>query len=297
MNNPLPRLPDFDYIRLDSAESTAAFLKEHQDQAKPLLGGTDLFVLIRDRRIRPQYLVDVKHLAGFDALNFDPGRGLRLGAAVTLNQVIASAAVQAQYPVLAQAAKQVGGYQLRNRATLVGNLCNASPCGDTIGPSLLYQGSLEVLGTGGTRSIPLADFYLGPGKTSLQPGEIVCAIHFPTPAQGTQGVYLAFGRNQLSDLALAAVTVLAFPDPAAASGCGFQIALSAVAPIVLQIQEAQALLSSQDITPTSFEKAAGIARDQCRPIDDIRASKAYRRDLVYTLTLRALHQVWESFYS
>ena len=297
MNNPLPRLPDFEYIRLDAPESTVAFLKEHQGQAKPILGGTDLFVVLRDRRIQPKYLVELKHLEGFDVFNFNPDKGLTLGAAITLNQVISSNLVQEHYPILGQAARQVGGYQLRNRATLVGNLCNASPCGDTIGPSLLYQGTLEVLGTDGVRSIPLTDFYLGPGKTSLQPGEIVRAIQFPMPSETSKGVYLAFGRNKLSDLALAAVTILAAPHPAAASAFRFQIALSAVSPTVILVKEADALLSDQQITPASFEQAAKIAMDQCRPIDDIRSSKAYRRELVYNLTLTALHQVWNTFHS
>ena len=297
MNNPLPRLPDFEYIRLDAPESTVEFLKEHHSQAKPILGGTDLFVILRDRRIQPKYLVDLKHLAGFDVFNFNPQKGLTLGAAVTLNQVITSDLIQEHYPVLGQAARQVGGYQLRIRATLVGNLCNASPCGDTIGPSLLYHGTLEVLGTDGVRTIPLTDFYLGPGKTSLQPGEIVRTIQFPMPVEGTKGAYCAFGRNKLSDLALAAVTVLASPHATAASGVRFQIALSAVSPTVILVKEAGALLSDQKIIPAAFEQAAKLAMDQCRPIDDIRSSKAYRRELVHTLTLRALHQVWNTFQS
>jgi len=294
MNNPLPRLPEFEYIRLESPQAAAAFLEAHPGQAMPLAGGTDLLVALRDRRRQPKFLVELKHLAGFDALHFHPDQGLILGAAVTLNQVIASPAIQAHYPLLAQAARQVGGYQLRNRATLVGNLCNASPCGDTIGPSLLYQGTLDVVGADSTRSIPLADFFLGPGQTTLQPGELVRAVHFPQIPTGQQGVYLAFGRNKLSDLALAAVTVLASPDPLASSGFRFQVALSAVSPTVIIVNEAQALLSDQPITPASFEAAARIAMEACRPIDDIRAGKAYRLGLVYTLTLRALHTVWEA---
>ena len=296
MNNPLPRLPEFEYIRLDSAESTMAFLKDNPD-AYPFLGGTDILVAFRDRKIRPKYLVDLKHLNGFNALEFTSDKGLTLGSAVTLNQVITSQTIREHYPLLGQAAKQVGGFQLRNRATLVGNLCNASPCGDTIGPSIIYHGEVEVLGATGVRSIPLTEFFQAPGKTSLQTGEIVRSINFPITPDQSKGIYLAFGRNKLSDLALAAVTVLAYPDKTASSGFGFRIALSAVSPTVILIREAQNLLSEQPITSSSFEQAAKLAMDQCRPIDDIRSGKAYRRELVYTLTLQALHQVWQSFHT
>lgn len=294
MNNPLPRLPEFEYIRLDSPESSAAFLKEKKGEAFPLSGGTDILVAFRDRKIRPKYLVDLKNLAGFDTFSFDVEKGLTIGASITLNQIITSEAIQEYYPVLGEAAKQVGGFQLRNRATLVGNLCNASPCGDTIGPSLVYLGKADVIGPSGTRIIPLAEFFQGPGKTSLQAGEIVRSINFPLPPEQSKGLYLSFGRNKLSDLALAAVTVLAYPDKSATSGFRLRIALSAVSPTVIRVHEAQTLLSDREITPASLEQAAKIAMDQCRPIDDIRASKAYRRDLVYTLTLRALKQVWQS---
>ena len=295
MNNPHPRLPEFEYIQLDSPESTAVFLKENEGQAYPYMGGTDIFIAYRDRKIKPKYLVDLKHLEGFDEFDFSLKKGLTIGATVNLNQIISSAIIQEHYPILGQAAKQVGGYQLRNRATLVGNLCNASPCGDTIGPSILYQGRLNVLGSDGTRSIPLADFYLGPGKTSLKPGEIVRCITFPIPTEQHKGVYLSFGRNKLSDLALVAVTALAFPNINVTSGFSFRIALSAVSPTIIIVQEAQKLLSEHPITASALEKAAEIAMNQCRPIDDIRASKNYRRELVYTLTLRALQQIWNSF--
>ena len=118
------------------------------------------------------------------------------------------------------------------------------------------------------------------------------AVQFPLPPAGQQGLYLAFGRNKLSDLALVAVTVLAHPDPSAASGFRFQIALSAVSPTVIKVVAAQDRLADHPITPAAFEAAAEIAMQACRPIDDIRAGMAYRRQLVRTLTLQALHAVW-----
>ena len=140
MINPLPRFPEFEYIRLDTIDQTVKFLNDNQSEAYPFLGGTDILIGVRDRKLHPKYLVDLKQLNGFDDISFDQDKGLTIGAAVTLNQLISSKDVSQNYPILSQAASHVGGYQIRNRATLVGNLCNASPCGDIIGPSLIYQG-------------------------------------------------------------------------------------------------------------------------------------------------------------
>ena len=293
MNNPIPRFPEFEYIRLDTIDQTMKFLVDYQGEAYPFLGGTDILIGVRDRKFRPKYLVDLKHLDGMDDISFNQDKGLSIGAAVTLNQLISSKEVSQHYPVLTQAASHLGGYQIRNRATLVGNLCNASPCGDTIGPSLIYQGIANVIGPNGTRFIPLEEFFLGPGKTALRVGEIVQSITFPNPPQQSQGIYLCIGRNKLADLAIAAVTILAFPDESAASGYRFRIALSAVAPTVIIITDAQDLLSDQKVNPAQIEEAARIAMNRCKPIDDIRACQDYRREMIFTLTLHGLQQVWK----
>jgi len=297
MLNPLPRLPEFEYIRLDSLDATVQFLKTHWDEAQPFAGGTDTFVALRDRKLHPKFLVDLKHLPGFAELTFDPEKGLTIGGAVTLNQLISSTDVQEHYPVISQAAGFVGGYQLRNRATLVGNLCNASPCGDTIGPSMIYQGQVNIIGPRDKRTLPLEDFFLNPGVTTLMAGEIVQSITFPQPPAHSKGLYLPIGRNKLADLAMAAVSVLAYPDETAASGYSFRIALSAVSPTVIIVTAAQDLLSVAVIDDASLERAAEIAMQSCKPIDDIRASRAYRLDMVQTLTLRALRMVWKSLQS
>lgn len=292
MLNPNPRLPELEYIKPDSLKSAVNFLKDTASQSVPYLGGTDCFIALRDKKLLPKYLVDLKHLNGFTSLAFDDQNGLSIGAAVTLNQMIESDAVQTHYPILAQAAQAVGGYQLRNRATVVGNLCNASPCGDTIGPCMVYQGDASVVGPEGSNSVGLAHFFTGPGETILEAGNIVQSIHLPPPPAQSRGRYLSIGRNKLADLAIVAVTVLAFPDLTVGSGFRFRIALSAVAPTVIFVDQAQALLSESPINPSALEKAAQIARRTCKPIDDIRASARYRRDMVHALTLRALQDVW-----
>ena len=127
-----PALPEFDYIRPGSLAEASQFLAGHPGEARPFLGGTDVFVRMRDGFLSPKYLVDVKNLDGTKELRFDPKSGLTIGAAVNMNQVAASPDVQAHYPLLVQACNSVASYQLRTRATIVGNICNASPAGDGV---------------------------------------------------------------------------------------------------------------------------------------------------------------------
>jgi carbon-monoxide dehydrogenase medium subunit len=210
--NAHPALPEFDYIRPVTLDEASEFLARHPDEARPFLGGTDIFVRMRDGFSAPKFLVDVKNLDGTNSLHYDTLGGLTLGAAVNMNRVIASPEVRANYPLLGDACRSVASYQLRTRATVVGNICNASPAGDTIGACLVFEGVLHIHGVDGFRQEPLAAFFLGPGRTTLEPGDIVTAIHFPRPPQGCTGVYLKLGRNKLSDLAIVGVTVLGYPD-------------------------------------------------------------------------------------
>lgn len=292
MINPHPVLPEFDYIRPENTQAAIQFLKDHPGDARPYLGGTDCLATIRDRKFSPKYLVDLKHLNGWDALVFSQEKGLTIGAAVNLNHLVNSPEVREHYPLIAASAREVGGYQLRTRATLVGNLCNASPCGDTIGTCLVYAGTMNLIGPSGPRSVPLADFFKGPGLTVLEPGEIAQSVLLPMPPAGAQGIYLSIGRNALSDLAIAAVTVLGFPDGSAPSGFRFRIALTAVAPTVIFAEESQNLLVEEPITELLMDEAADLAAQACKPIDDIRASARYRKEMIRTLTRRALDEVW-----
>jgi carbon-monoxide dehydrogenase medium subunit len=289
-----PGLPEFDYIKSITLAEASQFLFEHSDEARPFLGGTDVFVRMRDGFMRPQFLVDVKNLDGMNDLRFDPKAGLILGAAVNMNRVIASPDVQAHYPLLAEACHSVASYQLRTRATIVGNICNASPAGDTIGACLALDGTLHVHGVDGLRQEPLGSFFLGPGQTTLKPGDIVTAIHFPIPPKGCVGMYLKLGRNQLSDLSIVGVTALGHPDSSCQSGYRFRLALASVAPVPLVPAEAETYLANHSITPESLHEAACLSADACSPIDDVRSSARYRKQMARNLSAKALAEVWKN---
>jgi len=292
--NTHPTLPEFDYIRPETLIEASDFLMRHAGDARPFLGGTDVFVRMRDGLLTSKFLVDVKSLPGMNDLTYNPQEGLIIGGAINMNRVIASPEVQEHYPLLADACRSVASYQLRSRATIVGNICNASPAGDTIGASLAFEGSLHIHGSDGMRWEPLADFFLGPGKTRLKAGDIVIGLHLPPPPAGSKGVYLKLGRNKLSDLSIVAVTALGYPEPAARSGYRFRLILASVAPVPFVAKDAEAILANTPITSDSIHEAACLAAEACTPIDDVRGSLRYRKQMVKNLSTKALFQVWEN---
>lgn len=291
MLTPHPGLPEFDYLRPATLAEACQFLAEHPAEARAYLGGTDLLVRLRDGALRPRYLVDLKGLPDLHTLTYSPTAGLTIGAAVVLNRVIAAPAVLAHYPVLAEAAHTVASYPLRNRATLVGNLCNASPAGDTLGAGLVLEGALQIHGPAGARTEPLNAFFKGPGRTTLQPGEVVTAVQLPPPPPGYAARYIKLGRNQSGDLAIVGVTVLGHRAETPA-GFQFRVALGAVAPTPLRATAAETLLAAQPLTTAVLLAAAEAAATASTPIDDVRGSATYRRAMVAALVHRALADVW-----
>ncbi len=311
MTMPSPGLPEFNYVKAASLAEASRMLTEHTGKARSMMGGTDLFVRMRDGFMRPEFLVDVKHLPGMRDIRYEDGdgqhpeAGLTVGAATTLNAVAHHPVVQTRYPLLAEAANSVASYQLRNRATLGGNLCNASPAADTAPATLLLEASMVLYGPGGERVVPADEFFLGPGKTAIRPGELMTAIRFPTPPTDHVGKYLKLGRNKAGDLAIAGVAALGFPDTNPAntkgtkddgttSGYRFRIGLASVAPVPLRARQAEEALGGWTASSPGeeiFTLAADKAMETATPISDVRASAAYRKAMVRALTLRALREI------
>ena len=289
---PLPELPSFDYLRPKSYQQVSELLHQQPEDARPFMGGTDIFIQMRDRIMAPKILIDVKHLPGMNSIENDPYLGLRLGAAVNMNAVAKHPEIMDYFPLIVEAANSVASYQLRNRATVGGNLCNASPAADMAPAILLLDANLIVVGLNGERVIPANDFFLAPGENALERDELLKRIEIPAPPRGWKGKYLKLGRNAEGDLALAGVAVLGFPDQTTESGYKFRIALSSVAPTPIRAHKAEEILSQGPITGERLEAASTATQDACQPIDDVRASRDYRKAMVKVLTLRALGEVW-----
>jgi CO/xanthine dehydrogenase FAD-binding subunit len=262
-----PGLPSFDYVKASTPDEVLRLLDQHGKAARLLMGGTDLFPGLRDGILRPQVVIDVKQLPGMHDVRFDSAEGLTIGAAVTMNELARHPDVRLHYPLLSEAATTVASYQIRNRATLGGNLCNASPCADTAPATLVLEAELILYGPAGQRTVPAREFFLGPGQTVLK-----------------------LGRCKSGDLALVGVAVLGF---ALDSGYEFRIGLGSVAPTPLRASEAERLLASNPPSREAFALAAERAKDAASPITDVRGSADYQKAMVRTLTFRGLVDVWE----
>jgi CO/xanthine dehydrogenase FAD-binding subunit len=286
-----PGLPSFEYVQARTADEVVSLLTKHGKAARLLMGGTDLLPGLRDGLYRPMVVVDVKQLPGMRKIGYDRQVGLTVGAAVTMNQLATHPIVQSHYPLLAEATNSVASYQIRNRATLGGNLCNASPCADTAPATLVLDASFVLFGPKGERSVPAAEFFLGPGQTAIQPGELMTAIRFPPAPAASAARYHKLGRCRSGDLSLVGVGVLGFPN-GTASAYEFRIGLGSVAPTPIRATEAEELLASNPPGEEAFAQAAVKAMTAARPITDVRGTAEYQKAMVRTLTLRGLRDVW-----
>jgi CO/xanthine dehydrogenase FAD-binding subunit len=270
-------MPQAEYHRPGSVEEATALLGE--PGARPIAGGTDLMVQNRGGKGNAPTLVDLNFVPSLAELGPRPDGGLRIGATVRLARLESDRRCLA-YPLLGEAAGTVGSIQIRNRATLAGNLCNASPAADTAPALLCYEAVVHVVGPAGRREVPLEEFWKGPGETTLRPGEWVEAVSLPPPPPHG-GCYLKLGRTLGVDLAVAGVAALV-------SDAGVRLAAASVAPTPRRLRPVEAVLSAAppgsrpDIGPAV---AAAIA-----PIDDARATAAYRQAMTVVLARRA----WEA---
>lgn len=270
----------FTYVKPGSLPEALALLAEHGRGAAVLAGGTDLVSWMRDDLVSPEVVVDVKGIPGLAGIALVNGT-LRLGALATFSDLLASPVVAAAVPVLAEMAGVVASVGIRNRATVVGNLCSAVPSNDA-GPVLLTaDASLQVSGPNGERTVPLAQWFLGPRRTALGDGELVTAVTIPL-AGPHGGCYLKLGRYRGEDLAQASVAVLALPDRR------YRIAFGAVAPAAFRATAIEACLEGRALDEAALAEAAGLVAGQVSPITDLRASAEYRAHMCRVMMLRAL---------
>jgi aerobic carbon-monoxide dehydrogenase medium subunit len=281
----------FDYFEPQTLDEAVAMLGRYNGTANVLAGGTDLLVEIKEQIRKPDHVVNIKKIPGMDRLCFDPAAGLKFGALVTAREIELSPDVRRDYRGLAQAASEVGSIQVRNRATIVGNICRASPSADTLPPLIADGAVVTVFGPTGERRVALEDFFLGPGKTVLRPDEIVTGVNVPTVAPHSAGIYIKHGRRKAMELATVGVAVSLTLDAAVCRR--IRIVLGAVAPTPIRAKQAEAVVEGQVLEEALIEAAAQAAMEESRPISNIRGSAAYRREMVRVLTARAIQQARE----
>jgi carbon-monoxide dehydrogenase medium subunit len=283
----------FEYHRADTLEQASRLLTDLGEDTFVFNGGTDLLVEIRERLRRVRNVVDIKQIPGLSDIIYDETRGLTFGALVTVGRLERLALVRQRYPNLYAAFASLGSIQVRNRATVAGNVCRASPSADTIPPLIADGAFIHIYSRTNMRVVPLAEFFTGPGKTVLAKGEIVTGITVPPAGDNAGKAYLKHGRRKAMELSTVGVAVSLTMEDGLCND--IRITLGAVGATVLRAPQAEAMLRGTSLDAATVKNAANKAMEECTPISNVRASADYRRDMVGVLTGRAIKQALEAF--
>jgi len=286
----LLRLPKFDYLEPKTIDEACSLLAQYKEKARVIAGGTDLLVSMKKREISPQYLVNIKAIPGLDSIVYSQKEGLRLGALTTLYEIESSPIIRERFPILADAAHQTGTPHIRNVGTVGGNLCNAAPSADTAPPLIALQAKVKIRGLQGERTVALEDFFLGPGQSVLQAGEILTEILVPSPPAYTRGIYLKLPARTIIDIAVAAVAAVITLDAKGRTVVDARLVLGAVAPTPIRADIAEDIIRGKAIEDKLIEAAARAAAQQAKPISDVRGSADYRKEMVRVLVSQAIRQ-------
>lgn len=284
----MKRTEAFDFYQPATLQEASRLLKENGPGGRFLAGGTDLVIAMKEKGLLPKYIVDLKRLPGLSGIRENSDGSISLGALTTLHEIETSPLIKRRYPFLAQSAAEVGSIQIRNRATVGGNIANASPSADT-SPALMALGATAtVAGASGERKTALEEFFKGPGQNVMNPDEILTEIIIPQTGVNLVGEYIKFSPREMMDLAYVGVAVAYHLAPNDRKCTGVRIVLGAVAPTPIRAKRAEASLEGQVLSEAVAEKAGQIAAAEAKPISDVRSSADYRRAMVGTMTKRAL---------
>jgi carbon-monoxide dehydrogenase medium subunit len=253
-----------------------------------LAGGTDLLVQVQRGRVSPRHVIALQRVPGLAGIEVDGG--VELGACATHRSIEKTPAFAGPLRALVEGAEVIGGHQVRNVATVGGNLVNASPAADLTPCLLALDARALLLSPAGARDLPLESFLLGPNETARRPDELLTGVRFPAPVPHTATAFLKAGRRRAMEISVVCVAVRLTLDAARERCLEARIALGAVAPTTVRARAAERALEGQPVTAAAIERAAQLARAACAPIDDVRASAEFRRHLVGVLARRALER-------
>ena len=278
----------FNFVAPRTLDDVLQTMAEAREGARALAGGTDLVDQMRVGRKTPEVVVDIKNVPEMQRLEYISGEGLHVGAGVSCTRIAEYAPVAKHYPSIKESCLLIGSVQIQNRASMGGNVCNAAPSADTPPPLLTYGARAIIAGPQGRREVLLEKFFLGPGQTVLRPDELLVEILVPTPEPGSSGHYLRFIPREEMDIAVAGVAAMVVLDPDTRFCTRARIALAAVAPTPVRARTVEGALEGQVLTGELVRQAADLAPQATSPINDIRGSIEYRRELCKVLTRRTL---------
>ncbi|MBW8012076.1 MAG: xanthine dehydrogenase family protein subunit M [Chloroflexi bacterium] len=279
----------FEYFEPKELEEASSAFFEHGSEAAILAGGTDLLNMLKANILKPKVVINIKGVPGLSGIEEIDGE-LQLGTLTSIHDLETSKIIQENFPALSEAASFLGSIQIRFLATVGGNICRAAPSAETAPPLMAYDAQVYMYGPNGERSLPLKEFFSGPGQTVLAEGEILTKFKLPIPALRSGSAYLRHSIRQLMDLAIVNVAVSLTLDEDSETIKEARIVLGAVAPTPMHASAAEKELIGKPATLEIFEKAAQTAAQESKPISDVRSTQDYRRAMVQLFTRRALEK-------
>ena len=280
----------FEYLEARTLRQAISLLQRHGDEAQIVAGSTDFLVRWRQGVWQPKYVVNIGRIASLGRISYSRRLGLRLGALVSLRNLETHVQVRRNYPAISAAASSFAGVQVRNLATVGGNVCNASPAGDTLPALLAFDAQCKIVGPTGQRWVALDEFFSGPGQTVLKGGEILTELKLPPALPNTGSLFIKHSPRGAMDIAtLGVASVISLEDKGQVCR-NVRIGLGAVAPTPIRASSAESILWGREVTPELIRSAAEAARAEAKPIDDVRGSAEHRQDMVEVLTQRTLER-------
>ncbi|PYS00539.1 MAG: hypothetical protein DMG16_15215 [Acidobacteria bacterium] len=284
----MKRPEPFEVFQPASVPEAREFFRKNGPGGHFLAGGTDLVIAIKEKGLVPRYVVDLKKIPSLSGIRESCDGSLTIGALTTMREIETSSVIRKKYPFLAQSAAEVGSIQIRNRATIGGNMANATPSADVAPALLVLNAKVKISRSGGEKIVLLEEFFIGPGKTIMEPGDILTEIVIPPTPPDFRGEYIKFSPREMMDLAYVGVAVGVVVDGSRKICRDVRIALGAVSPTPIRARKAEPLMLNQGITPSLAERVGEEASNECKPISDVRSSAAYRKEMVRVNTKRAL---------
>ncbi len=285
-------MKNFDYFKPDTIKDACSLLSEYQGEAKIIAGGQSLLILMKERIIRPSYLIDITGIPKLDHAQYDDKEGLRIGALTTHREIETSSLIKQRYTLLSEVEIDIASVQIRNVGTVGGNLCHADPCGDFAPPLIGLESKVRLTGMESERILPLEDFFTDYFETALQEHEILTEILVPSPLPYSGAWYHKCSPRE-TDPAVVGVAVVLCLDSPNGECQTIRIVLGGVGQVPLRAKKAEARLQGNTINEKLINEAAKIAKEEANPISDLRGTEEYKRAMVELLTKEGIEKALE----
>ncbi len=279
----------FEYLEPATIEEAILLLGEYDGKARVIAGGTDVMVLIRNKTLKPEHVIDITNIPGLNCIDYDD-KGLRIGALTTISEIEKSEVIRQHYPIISQAAGQLGSIAIRNVATIGGNLCNAVPSADTAQPLVALSAKTKIIGPDGERVLSIEEFLTGVSKTALKTGELLVELQVPVPLPGTRGVYLKYTRTAV-DLAMVGVAIVMTVEDGDVCR-DVKIVCGAVAPTPMRARKAEEVIRGKRIDQALINRCAQEASNEASPrASSIRGTPEEKKEVVALFVKEAIGQI------